>query len=111
MLKNLVHLDIESERTVYHFVSYQFEHRTGQKISSLNKNLKYIRLSGPVNINIKGRGPCIFKAFQGHFLCQPLAASILEPLPVASVGGRTLRSGQYFSILKILDGRTPRGSP
>ena len=30
---------------------------------------------------------------------------------LGSGGGRPLRPGQYFSIFKMLDGRTPRGSP
>ena len=51
MLQNLVHLDIELEK--------DFEHRAGLQISSLNKNLTYLRLSGPVKLNTKGRDPCI----------------------------------------------------
>ena len=63
MLQNLVHLDIELEK------DYHFEHRAGLQISSLNKNLKYLRLSGPVKLNTKGRDPCI-ENFDSKYLYQ-----------------------------------------
>ena len=55
MLQNLVHLDIST------FGFGRRDHNAGLKISSLNENLRYLRLSGLYQLNTTGMDPWIKK--------------------------------------------------
>ena len=51
MLQNLVHLDIGLK------MQNPLEENAGLRISGLNKNLRYLRVSGPVQLNTTGKDP------------------------------------------------------
>ena len=53
MLQNLVHLDIST----FGFGGTRGEHNPGLKIFSLNKNLRYLRLSGTYQFYTTGMDP------------------------------------------------------
>ena len=64
MLQNLVYLDITLEQRSTFRSTFEEEldaaRHAGLQISSLNKNLRYLRLSGRfIQLNTKGRDPCI----------------------------------------------------
>ena len=55
MFQNLVHLDIST----FGFGGTRGDHNAGLKISSLNENLRYLRLSGLYQLNTTGMDPLI----------------------------------------------------
>ena len=60
MLQNLTYLDITLEERYTFRGQLDAAHHAGLQISSLNKNLRYLRLSGRfIQLNTKGRDPCI----------------------------------------------------
>ena len=73
LLQNLVYLDITLEEQSTFRSTFREEleaaRHAGLQISSLNKNLRYLRLSGLfIQLNTKGRDPCIEKCVMSQFV-------------------------------------------